>query len=173
MLSGTPPCARARRSLFLPTAAALLAALLGGTTGATAATTGFTCGDVSLTLSTGTPSGDCIVNPGAAAICIDADSNSAYARCESGCLSIHGAGSCSLSSEESVGGSFLVTCPEGKRYLLRTGTGQGDCSLKGQGSDRSARCEHRHNEASVACRTGCLETRGSGRCAVYRADTGE
>ena len=130
------------------------------------------CPDSAWRLSTGSASGECFSEPGVRAVCLDTDSNSASARCDAGCLGSNGTGSCSLPDEEGVGGGTLVlSCADGARFLLRTGTRKGRCSSSGEGSARTARCaDGKIYSAEATCKAGCGSIRGSGYCARYKRE---
>lgn len=137
-----------------------------------AATDELTCGAGSFRLSTGSDSGDCIVEKGVRAICLDPASNSVYARCEAGCLSTNGTASCSLSDEDPIGGSFVLICRDGPRYLLRTRTGRGLCRADPATAGGTARCsDTKENSVEASCAKGCVATRGKALCAKYKATT--
>src|SRR5262245_46053658 len=77
----------------------------------------------------GSDEGVCLVDPGKTGVCIDGAADAVWASCEAGCLATHGTGACALPGEEAVGGSSVLSCPDGKRYLIRTGSGRGDCAV--------------------------------------------
>lgn len=129
------------------------------------------CPGISLALSTGGAGGDCLSEPGVRALCADQDSNTVSARCDRGCVGSSGTGSCSLADEEPIGGSFLLACADGTRYLLRTRTGRGTCKLVSEGASRRAHCaDTKHHRAEADCSAGCLNPRGSAFCAVYKSE---
>jgi hypothetical protein len=129
------------------------------------------CKGITYTLATGSGAGDCLLEPGVRALCEDRDSDSAYARCDTGCQASSGAGSCNLGGEEVYGGTFILTCEGGARFLLRTGTGRGTCRLDAGSSGREARCSDTKNHSVAAtCAQGCVSPRGKGFCGKYKAD---
>ena len=140
--------------------------------GARGATTDLPCPAGGLVLSTGSQGGQCLEDA-VSGVCIDVESNSSYARCESGCLATHGTGSCSLPGEASIGGSIVLACPDGTRYLLRSGTGKGDCRVPAQLPSSSARCsDGKDSSIEATCASGCAKPRGKGLCAVYKTEAG-
>lgn len=105
------------------------------------------------------------------AICLDNASNSVYARCDAGCLSTNGTASCTLTDEDPIGGSFVLVCKDGPRYLLRTRTGRGLCRGDPAAGGGSARCtDTKENAAEASCEKGCVSTRGKAICAKYKAE---
>ena len=137
-----------------------------------ASTVDLECPEGTLRLSTGTSAGDCFAEDGVRALCLDPSSNSAYARCKTGCLESHGTGSCSLGDEDPVGGSLVLRCDSGSRYLLRTQRGRGTCIAEETRSGWGARCTDTKDHAAEAdCAHGCLSVRGKAMCAKYLAET--
>jgi hypothetical protein len=137
------------------------------------------CHGITYVLSTGTSDGECLMvgaERDAKAMCLDRDSNASYATCADGCLASNGRGSCSLSGEEPMGGSFLLACESGDRYVLRTRTGRGICRADrpedaGAGADRAARCaDGKSHSIEASCAKGCGRARGSGMCGRYKKD---
>ena len=135
-------------------------------------TASLTCaGGLVLSLATGSKAGDCLVEPGAKALCADGGSNAAYARCDRGCLFTNGAGSCTLADEDAVPASLVLVCPNGARYLLRTRTGRGACTTTEEEEARTARCaDGKTHFAAADCGTGCHAPRGQAVCAKYKAE---
>jgi hypothetical protein len=130
-----------------------------------------TCPGITYRLSTGADGGECLQEAGVRALCADQDSNTVSARCDRGCVGSSGNGSCSLADEESIGGSSVLVCPNGKRYLLRTRTGHGVCRLTGSGETADLFCgDTKHHHAEATCSAGCLSPRGSAICATYKKE---
>lgn len=102
--------------------------------------------------------------------CYDAETGSlAVADTVVGCVQTAGSGICAIDPGPPIypnAGSTL-SCPDGKNYIVKTGTSDGSCNATGEGQNRRMNCEALSNNSSSAdCNNGCGASHGAATCCV-------
>lgn len=77
-----------------------------------------------------------------------------------GCTTYSGPSDVSSGPTRHTEAKLDVTCSNGTKFSLSTGTKAGICRTNADGGS----CQDGNNTASVSCKTGCTESSGSGSC---------